>query len=33
MLKTSKEADDRLLWTGGQWKSHKTLAVLKKQQY
>ena len=33
MLKNSKDAEGRLLWTGEQWKNRKALAVLMKQQY
>ncbi len=33
MLKTSKEAEGRLVWTEEQWKNHKALAVLMKEQY
>jgi hypothetical protein len=33
MLKNSKDAEGRLLWTGEKWKNRKALAVLMKQQY
>ncbi len=33
MLKNSKDTEGKALWTGGQWKNRKTLAVLMKQQF
>lgn len=32
-LESSKDEEGRVLWTGQQWKNHKALAVLMKQQY
>ncbi len=32
-LKSSKDEESRVLWTGQQWKNHKSLEVLMKQQY
>jgi hypothetical protein len=33
MLKNSKDAEGRVLWTGEQWKGRIAMAVLMKQQY